>query len=229
MKLSKEQISRIREFISKRGFTQYDLQLEIIDHVACKVEELMTADSSLSIDDAISLAHGQFGPMGFSVFEDAMRQSLQKRYWKLFRQTAMAYLNWKYLPLIGGLIYLVYWISLSISNPQIVFFCSWGLLMISMIIYGILNYRKQRRYRSMLTMQMGNTTIITTNILFQMYNMANSYMHAGKHTAMGVPGIVSGVFLSALIIYYLSMQHIQKVAIENCRELEEQYQLTVNG
>lgn len=80
MKLNKEQLQQISAFISKRGFTYYDLQLEIIDHVACKVEELMTVDHTLRLDAAIQQTHDSFGVHGFSVFEDAMTQSLQKTY-----------------------------------------------------------------------------------------------------------------------------------------------------
>jgi hypothetical protein len=85
MTLSKSDLQKIREFISKRGFTEPDLQMEIVDHVACRVEVIMIADGKLDLQQAIELTHAEFGVMGFSVFEDGMRSTLQKRYWQVFK------------------------------------------------------------------------------------------------------------------------------------------------
>lgn len=227
MKLDKEQLQHISAFISKRGFTHYDLQLEIIDHVACKVEELMTADPSLSLDEAIRLTHGQFGPNGFSVFEDAMKVSLRKRYWKLFYRELLSYLRPIYLPLVVGSVYLVYLLGKTIHNPDVAFFGSWGLYIVSMIVYSVLNYRKLRRYRSMLTMQMGGISFIATNVVFQVYNMAHQFMNTNTSVSSQVPYWVCAVFITCTVLYYLVIHKVQNIALDNCRELEEQYQLTV--
>jgi hypothetical protein len=85
MTLSKSDLQQIKDFISKRGFTEPDLQMEIIDHVACRAEALMSTDQNLSLQQAIKLTHAEFGVMGFSVFEDGMRSTLQKRYWRVFK------------------------------------------------------------------------------------------------------------------------------------------------
>lgn len=227
MKLDKEQLQHISAFISKRGFTHYDLQLEIIDHVACKVEELMTANPSLSLDEAIGLTHGQFGPNGFSVFEDAMRTSLRKRYWQLFRNEMMHFFQPLYVPLVLGSVYLLYLAVRATNSPEAIFYCSWGLLIVSMIVDGALNYRKLRRYRSMLTMQMGGISFIITNVVFQVYNMLHQFINANGRLSPNVPYWVCAVFVTCIALYYPAMHKVQKAALDNCRELEEQYQLTV--
>lgn len=104
MKLTPEQISQIKAFISNRGFTYPDVQLEIIDHVASRVEVLLTEKPQFDIDEAIRIAHGEFGIMGFSVFEDVMVSNLQKKYFKLFYTTFFSYFNWKYLPAMAAII-----------------------------------------------------------------------------------------------------------------------------
>jgi hypothetical protein len=227
MKLDKEQIRHIKDFVRARGFTWYDVQLEIIDHVACKVEDLMTANSALTLDAAIAQTHAGFGVMGFSVVEDSMTASLQKRYWKLFRSTFVSYFNWKLLPLMAGFVYLCYIASKAINAPVMLINITWIVVFAAIIIYCGVNYRTQQRHKKMLTAQMGNIIAIMVNIPIQLFNIVNIFT---KHTTnAGLTGIVLGIFLSITIAGLFTFRDMQRVATANCRELEEQYELTVGG
>ncbi|MDX5478753.1 MAG: hypothetical protein LPJ98_09880 [Cyclobacteriaceae bacterium] len=42
MKLNNEQIEQLKKLISYKGYPEIDVQYEILDHVACKVEDLMS-------------------------------------------------------------------------------------------------------------------------------------------------------------------------------------------
>ena len=88
MVLTKEQIAEIRRFIASRGVTYYDIQNEIIDHIASAIEEKMEADPKLKLDEAIREAHRSFGPLGFSDMEDTFKKSaykkLARRRWRSF-------------------------------------------------------------------------------------------------------------------------------------------------
>lgn len=229
MKLNKEELAHIKEFISRRGFTYYDLQLEIIDHVACKVEELMTADDSLSLDAAINKAHSQFGVMGFSVIEDSMRSSLQKRYWKLYRQLFIEYLKPVYLPLIAGFTYLVYLLSKAINAPVAFFNSTWIIVFMMLFGYAFNSYRDQRKYKHMLTFQLDGVVALALNVPIQLYNVLNIFHKESAQFNAGTVGIVIGLFLAFVAINFLILYEIQKSAIEKCRELEEQYMMTVGG
>ncbi|BDD07883.1 hypothetical protein FUAX_03150 [Fulvitalea axinellae] len=79
MTLTDEQIQKIRRFISSRGFTQIDLQDEIIDHVASSVEEKLEANPELDFDKAVKETHATFGVMGFSEMEEAFVKSAQAK------------------------------------------------------------------------------------------------------------------------------------------------------
>lgn len=39
--LSSEQMKTLVQFIQKRGFNEVDVQLEILDHFVCKVEDFL--------------------------------------------------------------------------------------------------------------------------------------------------------------------------------------------
>lgn len=160
MKLSASNIEQIKVFISKRGFTEPDLQIEIIDHMVCRVEDLMTANASLSLEHAMQLAHSEFGVMGFSIFEDAMRSALQKHYLKLFKQIFIESFNWKHLPLMAAFVYLAKIAFQSINRPQAAFTATGVALVVLLVAIGIINASRCKRYTNMLTFKMGSVYLI---------------------------------------------------------------------
>lgn len=78
MKLSTEQITKIKSLISKRGFTHTDLQYEILDHVASAIETKMEINPDLALEKAFKEVHSSFGVLGFSVIEDSMTGRVRK-------------------------------------------------------------------------------------------------------------------------------------------------------
>jgi len=69
MKLSKDQITSLKKLISYKGYPEIDLQYEILDHVACKVEVLLEKNPSLSLDDAFRKVHGELEYLDFWVWQ----------------------------------------------------------------------------------------------------------------------------------------------------------------
>ena len=86
MTLSKSQIEHIRSFINARGFVHIEVEMEILDHVASSVENLMEAEPELTLDEAIQKVHRSFGVMGFSSFEDEVKANLGKKIFRLYRK-----------------------------------------------------------------------------------------------------------------------------------------------
>ena len=81
MKLSKDQIEQLKNLISYKGYQEIDVQYEILDHVACKVEALMEKKPNLQIDDAFRKVFASFGSKGFNELE----ASYQKMIWRKHR------------------------------------------------------------------------------------------------------------------------------------------------
>lgn len=84
--LSKEQLHLLIGFIRKRGFREPMVIVEILDHFACKVEEKIKNNPSLSFDEAMMAAHGDFGVMGFQPIATTFNSDIKKRYKKVYRE-----------------------------------------------------------------------------------------------------------------------------------------------
>src|SRR5690606_9233533 len=117
MKLTKQQIEYIRTFIEQRGFTAMDLQLEMIDHVACRIEEKMGKNPALSFEEALQQTHAEFGVSGFSKLEAALVSSLSRKY---LRQIWLELKRWLSFPgvlLVGSFAWIVYQLFFLIAIP----------------------------------------------------------------------------------------------------------------
>ena len=84
--LNKVQLQQLVRFIKSKGFTEPFVVVEILDHFACKVEELLSANAGMTLDDAINNAHSRFGVFGFQPLVKAYYTMLRKKYMALYRQ-----------------------------------------------------------------------------------------------------------------------------------------------
>ena len=89
MKLNKAQIDRLFEFCRKHYVRHYDLQIELVDHLAMAIEARMNAHPEIGFERALSEIYASFGKTGFRKIvlakEKAMEQEHSRRYWKTFR------------------------------------------------------------------------------------------------------------------------------------------------
>ncbi len=79
MKLSKDQIEQLKTLISKKGYPEIDVQYEILDHVACKIEVMLYENPNLKIEEAFQKVHASFGIFGFSELEESYKKLIEKR------------------------------------------------------------------------------------------------------------------------------------------------------
>jgi hypothetical protein len=86
MELTKEQIDHLFKFTEKKFVRWYDLQVEIVDHLATKIEEIMTNNSSLSFETALQRVYNEFGIFGFAKVvqqkEIALARASRTLWWK---------------------------------------------------------------------------------------------------------------------------------------------------
>ena len=80
--LTKDQLVYLKEFIESRGFIDPVVVVEILDHFACMVEDKMSADPKLILEDATHAAHQDFGIMGFRYMEANSVKGHKLKYWR---------------------------------------------------------------------------------------------------------------------------------------------------
>lgn len=88
--LTNEQIDQLYAFCRKKSVTFYDVQVELVDHLANAIEEKMAAQPALNFDEALQQVYKTFGTMGFGPVvrekEKAVRRSNTRLFWRQFRE-----------------------------------------------------------------------------------------------------------------------------------------------
>ncbi len=64
--ITTEETEKLFEFCRKHYVPQYDLQVELVDHLATAIEEQWNKNSEISFDTALYGTFKQFGISGFS-------------------------------------------------------------------------------------------------------------------------------------------------------------------
>jgi len=116
MKLSAEEISQIKAWISKKGFTHTDVQFEIIDHVASAIEEIKVQNPEMSLEAAFNKVRESFGPLGFLTFEESIQKRYNSKLMKSYILAAKSFLMSPKLIILGLTLALLYLISNRFSQ-----------------------------------------------------------------------------------------------------------------
>ena len=89
MQLSEAQIAHLFIFTEKKFVRWYDLQVELVDHLANKIEELMIANPKISFERALGNVYESFGLFGFAHIvqqkEAEMQKLNNKVWWRQFK------------------------------------------------------------------------------------------------------------------------------------------------
>ncbi len=87
-KLSSEQIDDLYKFCEEQDVKYYDVQLELVDHLAAAIEQKWNTNPKLSYEKALWSVFDQFGASGFRKIKSNKEKELQKKYKRI---------KWKYI------------------------------------------------------------------------------------------------------------------------------------
>jgi len=80
IELNKEEIDKLFVFVRKKYVNFIDVQHELVDHLACDIEDLKAEDSNLTFEKALQKVYSKYPITGFSNLKDAKIKEMN-RYW----------------------------------------------------------------------------------------------------------------------------------------------------
>ena len=106
--LTKEQIEYLFLFCRKHFVKYYDVQVELVDHLANAIELEMKNDSKLTFEKAVENVHSSFGVMGFAPLVAEKQRVAEKQSRRLFFQLFKEQFKWPKILLFFILIAAIY-------------------------------------------------------------------------------------------------------------------------
>lgn len=83
LKVNDQQIEELYAFTRKHFVEHYDLQTELVDHLAMAIEKQWEAQPRLSFEKALQIEFKKFGVFGFMEVVEERQKALSKKYSKL--------------------------------------------------------------------------------------------------------------------------------------------------
>lgn len=217
MALNNQQLDSIKAFIAKRGFTHVDLQLELLDHVASRVEEKMEANPALSFDTALTETHREFGVFGFSGMEDGLRKSLERQYFQLALAEGKHWFEFPRVLLLVGFAVLIHQTYQMLpSTATLVMAVALNLVLIGHLF--LLYYGFFKRFKNTLIVQSTTLYVLIPTFILQLWVHFYRYLDHGL-----TGGVVYTLALMLVVFAYRSAIRIQHQAVARCSELEGKY------
>ena len=108
MTLSKIQIQQLFIFTEKKFVRWYDLQVELVDHLANKIEAEIEADPTLSFECALGNVYAGFGIFGFAEIVREREKALRKANNKLLWNAVKAEFSWPNLIRSVAILIIIY-------------------------------------------------------------------------------------------------------------------------
>lgn len=192
MKLTKAEIEQLKKLISYKGYPEIDVQYEILDHVACKVEELMESNPKLTLPDAFQKVHASFGIFGFSTLEESYKKMIEKRlwgyYWEALKDLFLSYRV--FFPI--GLAYLFFQSSILLQDSR-----AWILMIIVFLFFSfswvvIRYWGKHSKYKKY-------ASYLASNSVFQIINFGVIICMQGQTFVYREQGVQDGLFAQIFI------------------------------
>ena len=197
--LTTEQIESLYKFCKKHYVHHYDLQAELVDHLATAIEEKMTQQPGIAFEQARDEVYKGFGYSGFAKIVAERTAQMQKRNGKLRRRFFFSYFTW---PKIGFTLFLFMTMYTLLQQFPIDY-----LQFSSIIMFGVLqvlNYwlvRRLNKYRKQQQAELLLVDGITGPFfLFAFWQLYFYIMVFGKEINwLHAPGGISAVLMLSLL------------------------------
>jgi len=229
MKLTPTQIQRLYKFTREHFVEHYDLQTELVDHLANGIEKRWEENPKLSFKDALNREFKEFGIFGFSDVIEKHNSALSKKYLKIIFRFMREYIK---LPKIIGTIcailavfYIIrhashsVWI-IGISAVIIFFYFLWTISSRSRAYKKQTEITGKRWKLEEMIFSAGNSGFFALN-LFQIFYHSKMLTSGNNIIQM----VIAIVFVFAVLFTYISTIVLPEKAEELLREAYPEYEL----
>ncbi len=148
MKLTPEHIEALYRFTRAHFVEWYDLQTELVDHLANDIEQIWEKEPGLSFEQAKNKAFKKFGIFGFQDVIAEKEKAMNKHYWKTFWGIFKDYFKPPKVLLTLLIALLVFSIVSLFKNPAQILIVFFWIVFIFPVVFGF-KYRRtyKRRFK----------------------------------------------------------------------------------
>jgi len=133
--ITTEETKKLFEFCRNHYVNHYDVQIELVDHLASAIEEKWESNPELSFNDALKNTFKKFGIYGFSKIKKQKRIELKRKYNRLLWSFFTEFYRWPRLVMTIVFTFGLFILFQLVENSLIIFYAYLSSLIIFVFIY----------------------------------------------------------------------------------------------
>ena len=234
MKINELQIENLYKFTRQHYVYHYDVQTELVDHLANDIERIWKETPKVSFEEARDTSFKKFGIFGFMDVIEAKQKQMHKRYWKIILRFAK---EWFTLPKILITLGLFFTIFALFQVPYFRYFILGTLALLAVfemiVVYKIRKKQKIKERKNekvfLLEAMIGTTKNGYTGFVFiNLFNFFN--LSRIEFSTLSLPwlALIAFVFTLLFILFYVSNYVLPQKAEELLQETYPEYKLVKN-
>jgi len=202
-KLTSEQIEELHEFCYFQSVFHYDMQVELVDHLASGIEKRWNENPAMSLQDALYELNQEFGGhAGFVIIRQEKEKALRKKYRRLLWQFVADYYKFPKIMVNLSLFLGIYTALRFTENDQWILAPLVSLSWIFSIFYVFYYFPRKIKIKvseghQFMLNEMSRTGIASKTFLLLNGSMFGIIRHSGHFSTTG------SLVFSALVSLYL--------------------------
>jgi hypothetical protein len=235
MELTETNIEDLYKFTRQHYVYFYDVQTELVDHLANDIENIWIEKPNLSFEQARDISFKKFGIFGFMDVIQQKQNQMNKKYFKTILRFAKEWFSLPKIILTTSIALAFYYIQ-EIPNAYNIYVSVYGFIIVLEAIVLIINKRKANKqfketgkkwmFQNIIQMNgIGNSVLIMFYVFdFSIPNNAKDFLMMGDFRR-----ISSALLISAVVILgYITLIIIPQKAEELLEETYPEYKLSKN-
>ncbi|WP_299990918.1 hypothetical protein [uncultured Pontibacter sp.] len=142
--LTATDIEKLYAFLQKKFVDTYDIQTELVDHLASDIEKQWEENPELTLDEAIQKVYKSFGIFGFTDVYEKRVAAIQKEHMLLWLRTFLSFFKLPYL-LLSLALFVGFQLALTSLDPAMVKLVSLGGLTAAILYFAVKEFVYLRR------------------------------------------------------------------------------------
>ncbi|WP_299015193.1 hypothetical protein [uncultured Polaribacter sp.] len=231
MKLQETQIDNLYKFTRKHYVYHYDVQTELVDHLANDIEQIWEEHPNLKFEDARDKAFKKFGIFGFLDVIEAKQKQMNKRYRKIMWRFFSEWFTMpKLMTTLASIIGLFCLLKISFSQYFLL-----GVLFV-LVVIDLVNLTKRRKAQKklkkkdkvfLLEAMIGDTRNGFSGILFlNIFNLMNAFKVDFSQLENHWLLLIACLATATGILFYVTSFLMPQKAEELLQETYPEYKLS---
>lgn len=206
MKITEDQIQDLYKFTRQHFVEHFDVQTELVDHLANDIEEFWKEKPTISFEQARDFSFKKFGVFGFMDVVEARSKSLERKYFKLIWRVFKEFFTIPKL-VITLAIFLLILAAFKTFSTEIVFIAI-GLAATPILIFKMVELNKERKKR----LAISGKKWLLEDFVFNLgsfgllFNIFIQFaIHAPQYESIAIKIIVSAILTTFILFTYISL------------------------